>query len=143
MTEKTRVVHVKDNAPGAIYIGRSVSRQRLKASKWANPYKIGDTSLYNPRGVYVPNDSESSTYEDRAPLSRFDVLERYERRILSSSELRKALPELQGKPLACWCRHDGEPKSPQNLCHGDILVRLLDKYSDTTTGRCETGNEEG
>ena len=37
----TRVVHVNDNVPGAVYIGRAVPRRGIKASKWANPYKIG------------------------------------------------------------------------------------------------------
>ena len=38
---KTRVVHVNDNVPGAVYIGRENGRKRLKRSRWHNPYVIG------------------------------------------------------------------------------------------------------
>jgi len=75
----TRVVHVRDGIPGAVYIGRSMPRQGLVNS---------------------------------------------DRRLLAQ------LPELRGKALACWCRHDGEERTPDNACHGDVLVDLLDRYTD-------------
>jgi hypothetical protein len=120
-TTETRVIHVSemDRFPDAVYIGRAMPRQRLRGSKWANPYKIGSTDYANERGD-----------DYHAPLSRMDVIDRYRRRILGKPELLNALPELRGKPLACWCRRDGEAKSPHNLCHGDVLIELLNRTDD-------------
>lgn len=36
----TRVVHINDNIEGAVYVGRAVPRRGIKASKWANPFRI-------------------------------------------------------------------------------------------------------
>lgn len=51
--------------------------------------------------------------------TRSEVLLLYRRWIEKQPELMAALPELKGKILGCWC-------SPWNLCHGDILVRLVE-----------------
>lgn len=75
----TRVVHVSKE-PYDIYIGRAMPRQRLKASKWQNPFKIG------PDGT------------------REEVIAAYRRYLLEFPELLAALPELHGKVLACWCK---------------------------------------
>jgi hypothetical protein len=52
--------------------------------------------------------------------TREEVIAKYEEYILSNSELLERLPELKGKVLGCWC-------APR-LCHGDILVRLLQDF---------------
>lgn len=36
-------------------------------------------------------------------------------------EVRKRLPGLRGKNLACWCRNDGKP------CHADVLLELANQ----------------
>lgn len=105
----TRVVHVNDAVEGAVYIGRRNNRRGLAASPFENPLPIG---------------------HDPEHLQRKAVIDRYRKRILSSPELLRLLPELRGKPLACWCRHDGEAKTPANACHGDVLVELLERYTD-------------
>jgi hypothetical protein len=102
-----RVVHVNDNVPGAVYIGRAAPRRRLKASKFANPYKVEDWG----RSEAIAN------YRSRSGL------------FLQPGWI-EDLIALRGKPLACWCRHDGEPKTAANACHGDVLLELLEKYSD-------------
>lgn len=66
-----------------------------RPSKWGNPFVIG------PDGT------------------RADVIARYEEWIKTQPDLMAALPELQGKTLACWC-------APQ-ACHGDVLARLVDE----------------
>ncbi len=63
-----------------------------RGSKWGNPFKIG-------------------VHSDRAA-----VIEEYREYILTKPELLKALPELYGKTLGCWCA----PRA----CHGDVLVKL-------------------
>lgn len=105
----TRVVHVRDNLPDAIYIGRAVPRRGMDGSIWANPYPIG--------------------YPD-TPERRSEVISQYRAWLMDSPGLLRVLPTLRGKPLACWCRHDYEERTPANACHGDILVWLLEQYSD-------------
>lgn len=64
-----------------------------RPSKWGNPYRIG------PDGT------------------REDVIRKYEEHVRSSKILMRALPELSGKTLGCWCC----PKP----CHGEVLLKLL------------------
>ena len=95
------VIHVDDmpQFPDAVYIGRAVPRRGLKASQWANPYKIGG--------------------QDR--WTRDEVIALYGVWIRGRGV---DVSELTGKPLACWCRHHGEERTDNNVCHGDVLVDL-------------------
>lgn len=105
---KTRVVHINDNVPGAVYIGRAVPRMGLKRSRWANPHKI---DAFTDRSKAVA-------------LYRHTLTDR----LTASAAGRALVVELQnlaGKPLACWCRHDGEERTPDNACHGDVLCDLI------------------
>jgi len=86
---KKLVVHCKKEAYD-IYIGRSSKFE--KPSKWGNPFIIGIDG------------------------TRKEVIEKYEKYLLSNKELMNDLHELEGKVLGCWCK----PKA----CHGDVLVRL-------------------
>ena len=106
---ETRVVHVNDKVPGAVYIGRANGRKRLPASPFANPYRL-----------------VAGSAADRAAVVQLyrDGLLDYRRHLLRS------LPDLRGKSLACWCRHDGEARTPDNVCHGDVLVELLESHTD-------------
>ena len=64
-----------------------------RGSKWGNPFKIGRDG------------------------TRSEVIAKYERYIRRSPDLMKAIPDLEGKTLGCFCK-------PQ-ACHGDVLVQLL------------------
>ncbi len=64
-----------------------------RPSKWGNPYVIGVHG------------------------SREEVIQMYEEHIRTSPILMRALPELQGKVLGCWC--------PPKPCHGEVLLKLL------------------
>lgn len=76
----TTVVHINDPAGYDVYIGRAMPRRRLKASPFANPFKIGKDG-------------------DRA-----DVIEKYRTWLLAQPELvERARRELNGKRLGCWC----------------------------------------
>jgi hypothetical protein len=111
----TRVVHIHDvdpDDPKVVYIGRKMRGVRTKAgikdlpaSIWANPYKIGDDG------------------------DRRDVISLYfihiKHKILEEPETYR-LSDLDGKLLACWCKHPGKDIP----CHGDILVRLLREVRD-------------
>lgn len=109
MSEQTRVVHVRDHVPGAISIGRANRRSNLPASPFANPFVIG------------------RIWGDRA-----QVVESYRQHLLTGAgrPLLAELPALRGKPLACWCRHEGEVRTPRTVCHGDVLVSLVNAYTD-------------
>lgn len=100
-----RIVHVRDNVDGAVYIGRSHPGTGLAASPFANPYKV-------------------------SAVGRMMAIHQYRQMILVQSRLMQALPALRGKPLACWCRHDGDVATDENRCHGDVLLELLAIYDD-------------
>jgi hypothetical protein len=108
MSDQTRVVHVRDNVPGAIYIGRRV-RKKLPQSPFVNPFVIG--RIWGDRAQVVANYRQYLMTGPGRPL----LVE---------------LPALRGRPLACWCRHDGEVRTPRTVCHGDVLVSLLNAYTD-------------
>ena len=63
-----------------------------RPSKWGNPFMIGRDG------------------------SREEVIFKYLKWLRNQPELIKALPELKGKRLGCWCA--------PNSCHGDILAKL-------------------
>ena len=71
-------------------------------SIWHNPFKIDGTH------------------------SRDDVLKLYEeymtQKLIGDENLVRHLLRLRGKRLGCWCAPDP--------CHGDVLVRLIDVFSD-------------
>lgn len=53
--------------------------------------------------------------------NREQVIARYREWILGRPELLKALPELEGKVLGCYCH--------PLPCHGDVLVELLNSFN--------------
>ena len=89
--EKGKVVHCKKDKFD-VYIGRP--------SKWGNPFT-----------------HKKGTKAQIVVESREEAVERYRQWIKTQPELLRALPELQGKVLGCWCK-------PQS-CHGDALLELL------------------
>jgi hypothetical protein len=63
-------------------------------------------------------------------MPRREAVILYEQHLTKTPELWARLPSLRGKPLACWCRHDGELRTPETVCHGDVLVHLLRHHTD-------------
>ena len=112
MTAPTaRVVHVRDGVPDAVYVGRAMPRQGLKASPLANPYKIGrDGDRATVIGLYTRR------LDDLVALGNPVIVE--------------ALIACRGRPLACWCRHDGEEPPPENACHAAALLDFLARHTD-------------
>lgn len=97
MTRVVNIRDVKDWTPDHVYIGRRARwrKRALPRSVFANPYHMGP-------GV------------DRA-----EVIEQYRLRLSRMPGLaERALAELTGKILVCWC-------SPE-ACHGDALALLCD-----------------
>jgi hypothetical protein len=108
LREHTHVVHVGDGIRDAIYVGPEIGQAHLKASPFANPHSVED---YGARSLALMAYTEDL---------RFGCLH----------HLLAHLPALRGKPLACLCRHEGEEPTDTNACHADVLIRLLETYSD-------------
>lgn len=84
--------------PDVLYIGRG-GRHGLRASMWHNPHRVEKEGRERAVSLYVD-------------------------RIRGDPRLKKSLPELAGRRIACWCKMGDE-------CHGDILVRTyLEERSD-------------
>lgn len=71
-----------------------------RPSKWGNPYS-----------------HKNGTLAKYKTATREEAIQKYKEWILTQPDLMAALPELKGKILGCWCR--------PMLCHGDILVELV------------------
>ena len=90
--------------PDAVYVGRP--------SKWGNPYKMNND--YCPAGLSMVG-------------KRNLVIDMYRDYILDNPRLLKALPELKGKDLVCWCHTwDGQGDNPM-YCHADVLLEMANK----------------
>jgi hypothetical protein len=85
-----------------VYIGRANSRARLPASKWANPFTVGQVGSHQ---AAVDAYREWIEQPEQAHLLR-------------------AISELVGKRLGCWCT-----PAP---CHGDVLGRYANAYAAGT-----------
>lgn len=72
-----------------------------RPSKFGNPFSIGKDG------------------------DRDEVIEKYRAWILTQPDLMKALPELKGKVLGCWCA-PREGFRGRVLCHGQILIALAE-----------------
>lgn len=81
---------LKQGDPNLVYIGRANKGWNVAESKWGNPYTTKE-------------------------LPRAEAIAAFEKHLLGNVALLKALPELRGKTLVCWC-------SPA-ACHGDVLAR--------------------
>lgn len=92
-----KVVHCKiENYD--VYIGRP--------SIWGNPFSHKD----NTKAEFKVNTVE-------------EAVQNYKNWILKQPNLLKLLPTLKDKVLGCWCK---TKKSPNALCHGDILKELIE-----------------
>jgi hypothetical protein len=111
--------------PDNIYIGRkgivfidTLERYPPKDSIWANPYKKSDAknmvmNIFNGK-IYPHNTNTIELYEKYIT-----------RRVCRGDITTQDLLNLKGKNLGCWCK---EPNK-EIPCHGDILLKLIEKYS--------------
>ncbi|MEW5810292.1 MAG: DUF4326 domain-containing protein [Actinomycetota bacterium] len=91
---------------GAIYIGRP--------TRWGNPFQIGGRAHFRLLGrvVYVQIDSAAEATALYRNWVNLDV-----RYIAAEPPDSRALAELRGHDLACWCPLD-QP------CHADVLLEI-------------------
>lgn len=56
------------------------------------------------------------------PFRGKDAVVKFEEYLSKNEALIKALPELRGKVLGCWCK-----VKPSDPCHGDVLVKWAER----------------
>lgn len=93
-------MHDIEQFPDTLYIGRLHGRGKKGRSKWHNPFKI------------------------TADTDRAEAIELFRLHMTVGEGRFLDLNELTGKPLGCWCRRFDEPRTDDNMCHGDVLVDL-------------------
>jgi hypothetical protein len=85
-----------------VYIGRANARAGLPASKWANPFTVGKCGSH------------------QAAVDAYAAWIRQPAQV----HLLRAIPELVGQRLGCWCA-----PAP---CHGDVLAGYANAYAAGT-----------
>lgn len=100
----TKVVRIRRQGGAVVqgcdvYIGRAINMGgwRLPQSKWANPFKVENKNVK-------------------------EAVDKYRQWIQTQPQLLADIHELKGKTLGCWCKN-----KPSDLCHGDVLVELVNK----------------
>lgn len=99
----------------------SVARPRL----WGNPYSVAEFgSLAVPMfAATVRGERPGEIWPEHAV--RTDALHDAWMVRIGGHPGRRAMTELQGKHLACWCRLDGP-------CHADVLLEVANPESEGT-----------
>lgn len=115
---------------GAVYVGRP--------TRWGNPWAVGQDVYVTLSGIQRGfrvgefDPSQPFTFElgHQARLSAADAVRLYREDLLAilddddddahNDELRRALRDLAGHDLVCWC----ELRRP---CHADVLLDLANR----------------
>lgn len=80
-----------------------------RPSKWGNPFPIGMDGMTRPQ-----------------------VVAKYRQHVLGSPHLLRQLHRLKGKRIGCYCE-------PGELCHGDVLIDLIEQQDKTGRTPKRTG----
>lgn len=107
-TQSTRVGHCKRDSTD-VYIGRGPEQRDLSETP------IGERGwLGNPYTL------ETHTREESIAKYR----EAFEAKLSADDKFRKAVADLHGQTLGCWCQRidEGEP-----ACHGEVIAEWADK----------------
>lgn len=113
---RTEVGHtIKDKEDVTVNIGRNKDNGELKHM---NNTEIGESGwLGNP---YRLNDG----YSRRESIQNF--IDDFQERLNTDPEFRKAVRQLDGETLGCWCRSLG---STTPLCHGDAIRAAIEQLN--------------
>jgi hypothetical protein len=83
-----------------------------RTSKWGNPFK--------PTDVYMTGPKQGQQCGAAGAVQAFRNALENDLKREKDGKVRKALSELRGRNLACWCK-PGQP------CHADVLLELANK----------------
>lgn len=111
------VCHVNENIPGAVYIGRKYRKRG---------YIFSDSALRNPFAIKDTRGFKANRSVRLEVIAEFRVYAS-ERILIGDAQFIDALIEARDKPLACWCR---KSTAHAPACHGDVILELLDTYTD-------------
>jgi len=110
-SDETRVGHCKVDATD-VYIGRGPDGRDMTDTE------IGERGwLGNPYSV--------DEYGRITCINRFR--ETFEQRLETDTSFRRAVADLHGQTLGCWCRAVGDDGPP---CHGDVICEWADRLAD-------------
>jgi hypothetical protein len=87
-----------------------------RTTKWGNPFHLDH--------VITKEEAEAlgDPIVEGEVVTRDQCIDLYKQYLLHNEELMKALPELDGQILGCWCKNeDGTGKR----CHGDAIVEVF------------------
>lgn len=117
--QKRLVGHAVKDSDDGVYVGRGYNGEHVMRSDveigergWlGNPFKIGEDIELG--GDVVVQDA-----------TREDVVEWFEKvfvwRLEQDVEFRRAVAELAGEPVDCWCQERGVAGP---ACHGEVIVK--------------------
>ena len=84
---------------------------------------IGRGGIVFIDGVRYPENGSIFANPYKLEVSREESLRKFREHIIKKikdEDLYEELMKLEGKNLGCWCKPE--------LCHGDILVKLIDEF---------------
>jgi hypothetical protein len=76
----------------------------------------------NKGGWNLPESIWKNPYTISKCGSADEAVRLYREYLKSNKELLSHLPDLKGKVLGCWCK--------PGICHGDVLVELVNELTD-------------
>jgi|GEM_PF-1708693 len=112
--ERTRVGHCKADETD-VYVGRGPNGRDILSTP------IGE------RG-WLGNPYTLENHHRGASIAKFR--EDFEERLERNPEFRRAIEDLAGKTLGCWCQQIDED-GPS--CHGEVIAEYADRLGDTTS----------
>ncbi|SNW63019.1 hypothetical protein ORPV_1115 [Orpheovirus IHUMI-LCC2] len=101
----------------------TVVRLRRQGGKVVQDCDVYIGRRCNMGGWNLPESKWANPFKIGTDGTRDEVIQKYYNHIVSKPELISSLHELRGKRLGCWCK--------PNPCHGDILLYILQQYSNT------------
>jgi len=96
-----------------------------RATKWGNPFKVGDAAAFAVNGrvvaaIVIGSREGAAAAFERLMTGRFvATVEGREITYPAAPDV----PDLRGRDLACWCPAD-------EFCHADVLLELANPPSE-------------
>jgi len=110
MNNETKVGHCRKDETD-VYIGRGKNSLGMQA---------------NPVGTrgWLGNPYTVEEYDREESIAKFRKT--FEARIESDAQFRKAVSNLHGKTLGCWCQTVSQDEP---ACHGEVIAEWADKLA--------------